>query len=79
MSHIRIWRSARTGDLYFAGKVAAADVGGDWVEFRPAFRFGMSWSAEAISQAEGLKQAFQMVTLRREEAQKHDGSNGRDW
>ena len=76
-SHLRIWKSKRTGDLYFAGKIAVADVGVEWLEFKPEFRWGISFPAEAISQAEGLKQAFQVATLLREEAQKHDGSGTR--
>ncbi len=76
MSHLRIWRS-RIGDLYFSGKIDAVEADVDWLEFRPAFKFGQSRSAEAVSQAEGLKQAFQVVAVR-EEAQKHDRSNSRD-
>ena len=71
MTHLRIW-VGRDGDVYFAGKIAAADA--DYVD---PFTVGVFSPASAIPQAEELKRAFE-VTVVREEAQKHDRPNRRD-
>lgn len=60
MSHLRIWRSKQTGDVYFSGKVAAGEVAA-WL------RVG----AEAIPDRADHR-VFHIVSLR-EEAQEHDG------